>query len=483
MENVETGDIILTVSELSHILKETLENNFFDIRVKGEISGLRTNYSSGYYFDLKDEYSRLKCIIFKSDIRKIKFDVKEGLSVTVFGRINLYEPRGEYSFIVSEIEPLGYGELYMLFERLKEKLQKEGLFDEARKRKIPFLPRTIGIVTSRSGAVLHDMVKIIRSRFENADIVFKNSSVQGQNSAAEIADAIGFLNLYSEKIKKIDVIIVGRGGGSIEDLWSFNEEITARAIYNSKIPVISAVGHETDFTIADFVADRRASTPSNAAEIVIPVKSELAGKIESLENRFRQEIFNLISKRKTVLMNLIKNRERFSPKRIIHDKKLRILDISENMKNSTRGRINLFKLNASYLRKRLLLKSPSNILKERGLFIKGLSERLDRAVRITISNYKSTVKTSSNNAKTSLYAVISNYKNMVKTESKVLNSLSPYNVLKRGYGIVFKEGKEVVSSVSAVKINENVEIVLNDGSLESEIIGIKPSGGGQVQEE
>ncbi len=443
----------LTVSEFSRLLKETIENAFYGIRIKGEISGLKTNYPSRYYFDLKDESSKLKCIIFKSDVSKIKFDIKDGLSVTVYGRINLYEPRGEYSFIVSEIEPLGYGELYILFERLKEKLKREGLFDESRKRAIPFLPETIGIVTSRSGAVLHDIVKIIKSRFENVSIVFANASVQGQNSAAEIAQAIELLNLYGRTKRKIDVIIVGRGGGSIEDLWSFNEEITARAIYNSSVPVISAVGHETDFTIADFVADKRASTPSNAAEMAVPLKSELTRQVETLRDRIRQGIINLISNRKAELSNLIKNMEKVSPKRIIQDRKIRVYDLAESLQNLAGGRINLLRLNVSHLRKRLLLKSPLNIFKERRLYITGLSDRLKRAAEITISNYK----------------------NRVKTEVKALNSLSPYNVLKRGYGIVFSEEKTVVSSVLQVKEKENIKIVLNDGSLKSKVLEVEPA--------
>ena len=448
----DLNKVILTVSEFSHILKAAIENVFYSVRVKGEISGLKTNYSSGYYFDLKDESSKLKCIIFKSDLSKVKFDIKDGLSVTVYGRINLYEPRGEYSFIVSEIEPLGYGELYILFERLKEKLRREGLFDESRKRAIPFLPETIGIVTSKSGAVLHDIVKILKSRFENISVIFANASVQGQNSAAEIAHAVELLNLYSAARKKIDVIIVGRGGGSIEDLWAFNEEITARAIYNSSIPVISAVGHETDFTIADFVADKRASTPSNAAEMAVPVKSELVKQSENLKNRLKLGALNLISNRKAELSNLIKSMEKVSPKRIIQDKRIRVYDLTESLQNSAEGRINLLMLNVSHLRKRLLLKNPLNVFKERKLYITGLSGRLRRAAEITIANYKS----------------------RVGTECKALNSLSPYNVLKRGYGIVFSEEKKVVSSVMQVKENEIIRIVLNDGGLSAKVLEAEP---------
>jgi exodeoxyribonuclease VII large subunit len=453
MEVNLNSDITLTVSEFTQLIKKTLEDNFYGIKIKGEISGLKTNYPSGYYFDLKDESSKLKCIIFKNDIKKIKFDIKEGLSVTVYGRINLYEPRGEYSFIASEIEPLGYGEFYILFERLKEKLKKEGLFDESRKRPLPFMPETIGIVTSKSGAVLHDMVKIIRSRFENISIIFANASVQGQNSAAEIVRGIEILNLYSRTQRKIDLIIVGRGGGSIEDLWSFNEEIVARAICSSFVPIISAVGHETDFTIADFVADRRASTPSNAAEIAVPVKSELISKILSLNGRMRQSIFNFILGKKESLFNLIKNREKVSPKRILQNKKIRVCDLAESLHDTAEGRINLLRLDVSHLNKRLLLKSPLNIFKERKFYIIGLSERLKRAAENLISDYKS----------------------RIRTESKALNSLSPYNVLKRGYGIIFLQDETVVSSVFKVEENETIKVVLNDGSLNAKVQKVEPA--------
>lgn len=449
----DLNKVILTVSEFSRILKTAIENVFYSVKIKGEISGLKTNYSSGYYFDLKDESAKLKCIIFKSDLSKVRFDIKDGLSVTVYGRINLYEPRGEYSFIVSEIEPLGYGELYILFEKLKEKLRREGLFDESRKRALPFLPETIGIVTSKSGAVLHDIVKILKSRFENISVIFANASVQGQNSASEIASALELLNLYSVTRKKIDLIIVGRGGGSIEDLWAFNEEITARAIYNSSIPIISAVGHETDFTIADFVADKRASTPSNAAEIAVPVKSELLKQSEKLKNRLKLGAVNLISNRKAELLNLIKNIEKVSPKRIIQNKRIRVYDLAENLQSSTEGRLNLLRLNISHLRKRLSLKSPIVVFKERKLYITGLSGRLRRAAEITVANYKS----------------------RIGTECKALNSLSPYNVIKRGYGIVFSEENKVVSSVLQVKENDIIRVVLNDGGLSAKVLEAKPA--------
>ena len=440
---------VLTVSELSRLLKETIEGSFYDIRVKGEISGLKTNYPSVIYFDLKDEYAKLKCIIFKNDAKKIKFDIKEGLSVTAYGRIGIYEPKGEYNLVISGIEPLGYGEFYLLFEQLKEKLKGEGLFNESHKRKIPFLPETIGIVTSRNGAVLYDMLKIIKSRFKNVSIIFANASVQGKNSPAEIAFALNLLNVYSRTIIKVDVIIIGRGGGSIEDLWAFNEEVTARAVYNSEIPVISAVGHETDFTIADFVADRRASTPSNAAEMVVPVKLELVKQIKMLINRMEQGIFNIVSNKRDELFNLIKNRETSSPKRKVQDRMLRVYDISYRLYKAANSSIGLLKINVTHMRKRFLLRNPLSVFNENKTHIEGLLKMLKKEAEIMIVNYK----------------------NKLKTENKALNSLNPYNVLKRGYGIVFTGNQRVVSSVLSVEENENIKITLSDGNLSAVVKG------------
>ncbi|HEC25369.1 MAG TPA: hypothetical protein ENI54_05115, partial [bacterium] len=233
------------------------------------------------------------------------------------------------------------------------------------------------------------------------------------------------------------------------DLWVFNEETTARAIYNSAIPVISAIGHETDFTIADFTADRRASTPSNAAEIVVPVKFELIKQLKTLRGRIEQGVFNIVSAKKGSLSNLIENRERVSPKRLIQDKMLRVYDISDRIRKVVSGRLDLLKVNASHLNKRLSLKNPSAVFNESRVYVTGLSERLKNAAGVTILNCK----------------------NRLQTESKALNYLSPYNVLRRGYGIVFTDKNEIVSSVLNVEDNENIKIALSDGSLNATVNG------------
>src|SRR5919106_2719514 len=260
---------ILTVSEVSERIKIVLEDTFFDIWVEGEISNLRTPASGHAYLTLKDEHSQIRAVLFKMQRRYLPFDPKDGMLVIARGRISLYEPRGEYQLVLDYMEPKGIGALQIAFEQLKVRLAQAGLFDVTRKRPLPMLPRCLGIVTSPSGAVIRDILQILRRRFANLHVCVYPVRVQGDGAAAEIARGIEALNRYTG----IDVIIVARGGGSLEDLRAFNEETVARAIYASKVPVISAVGHEIDYTIADFVADVRAPTPSAAAELVIRPKA------------------------------------------------------------------------------------------------------------------------------------------------------------------------------------------------------------------
>ena len=259
---------ILTVSQLTVQIKGLLEGSFPDLWVEGEISNLSIPQSGHAYFTLKDEHSQIRSVLFRSSQRFLKFTLQHGLQVICRGRVSVYEQRGEYQLIVDYIEPKGVGALQMAFEQLKTKLEKEGLFDLDHKRPLPLLPRRIGIITSPTGAAIRDMLRVIKRRHPRMQILLYPVPVQGPEAAPAIVEAI----LYFNRERNVDVMIVGRGGGSLEDLWAFNEETVARAIFASAIPVISAVGHETDYTIADFVADLRAPTPSAAAEMV--VKSE-----------------------------------------------------------------------------------------------------------------------------------------------------------------------------------------------------------------
>jgi len=282
----EINDKFCTVSEITREIRTSLEHKFSNIGVLGEISNVRKPSSGHVYLTLKDKNSQLQAVVFRNSASRIKFELKDGMEVVSFGSVTVYEPRGQYQLIINKIEPKGIGALQLAFQQLKEKLEKEGLFDHAHKKNIPFMPKKIGIVTSPTGAAIKDILNIIDRRFANVEILIYPVKVQGEGAAQEIAEAITELNNYSD----IDVIISGRGGGSLEDLWAFNEEIVARSIYNSKIPVISAVGHEIDLTIADLVADKRALTPSEAGELVVPRKDLLIEKTEKFKTRLLQSL-------------------------------------------------------------------------------------------------------------------------------------------------------------------------------------------------
>ena len=278
---------IYKVSEINKIAKNLLEGEFPDIWLEGEISNLTLHSSGHLYFSLKDEEAQINAIMYKWQVGQLEFMPESGMKVIAQGKISVFVKGGRYQIIVYDLKPIGIGALQQAFEQLKRKLEKEGLFDKARKRPIPMLPQKIGIVTSPTGAAIRDILNIIERRFANVHILINPVRVQGDQAAGEIADAITYVN---EHFPSLDVLIVGRGGGSLEDLWSFNREIVARAIYDSRIPVISAVGHEIDYTIADFVADLRAPTPSAAAELVVTNKIELEKRIFLLTSKIKSSI-------------------------------------------------------------------------------------------------------------------------------------------------------------------------------------------------
>jgi exodeoxyribonuclease VII large subunit len=272
---------VYSVSQLTARIREMLEERFFEIWVEGEISNCFVAKTGHVYFTLKDAGAQVKAVMFRSDVRYLRFTIKDGLSVVARGRITVYDPKGEYQIICQHLEPEGLGARQLAFDQLKERLQREGLFDPRRKRPLPALPRKIGVVTSLDGAAVRDIIKVLRRRYANAHIVIRPTRVQGEGAALDIARAMAAIG----KVKDVDVVIVGRGGGSIEDLWAFNEEVVARAIGGCSVPTISAVGHETDVTIADFVADLRAPTPSAAAEMVVARKDDFWTRIDRLGNR------------------------------------------------------------------------------------------------------------------------------------------------------------------------------------------------------
>jgi len=320
---------VYSVSEITRHIRTLLEGQFSEIGLEGEISNFKAATSGHLYFSLKDANSQIRCVLFRGMAQKLRFKPEDGLSVLLFGRVTVYELRGEYQILVDHMEPQGIGALQLAFEQLKKKLEAEGLFDASRKKPLPFLPKKIGIVTSPTGAVIRDMIHVLTRRFPNIQILLNPVAVQGLQAGPEIASAIFEMSERDD----LDVLIVGRGGGSIEDLWAFNEEVVARAIAHCRIPVVSAVGHETDFTIADFVADVRAPTPSAAAELVVPVKEDLLYDL----GKQRHQLYQAITQKLEGLRLGLRQWEGYfkDPTRGISEKLLRLDHVRERMIRAT----------------------------------------------------------------------------------------------------------------------------------------------------
>ncbi len=327
----------LTVTELNDRIKGTLESRLDALWVEGEISNFRMPPSGHFYFTLKDHKSQISAVMFRRQGAMLRFTPENGLAVLCFGRVSVYTVRGDLQLYVDEMEPQGQGELALAFEQLKKQLGAEGLFASERKRELPFLPQSIGIVTSGKGAALHDMLRIIGDRYPDRRVVICPVKVQGEGAAREIAEGIADLNRSGD----VDVIIAGRGGGSLEDLWAFNEEIVARSIFGSRAPVVSAVGHEIDFTIADFVADARAPTPTAAAEMVLPRKRDLADRVEDLQNRLASGMEFKLDDLRDGLNGLIKRLS--DPGRKLRENQQRVDELSVDLLRRFQERVRRLK--------------------------------------------------------------------------------------------------------------------------------------------
>ncbi|MGQ9695906.1 MAG: exodeoxyribonuclease VII large subunit [Thermodesulfobacteriota bacterium] len=433
---------IYTVSQLTNEIKNLLERNFEYIWVEGEISNLRIPTSGHIYFTLKDETAQIRAVMFRVQSRLLKFEPVDGLQVISYGRISVYEPRGEYQLIVDYLEPKGLGALQLAFEQLKEKLAQEGLFDPAHKKPIPRLPQRIGIITSPTGAAIRDMLKIIERRYANIYILIYPVRVQGPGAAQEIAQAIKELNEWPN----IDVIIVGRGGGSLEDLWAFNEEIVARAIFSSRVPVISAVGHEIDYTIADFVADLRAPTPSAAAELVVQEKIELLEGLANLNNRLFHNFRSFLEIKKEKLQSFIYRL--IDPRKKLSDQRLHIDDLSHR----------LFKaLSQTLLKKKEIfqLKRDSLFLHHPGRQIGQASLHLQQLFRQMILAVKGEIR-----------LLRQKWQNC----SEKLNALNPLAILERGYSIAWLLPRdEIIKDASLLKAEDKVRIKVHKGEFTAKV--------------
>ncbi len=350
----------VSVSQLTTYLKDIIEKDFFlsRVNVRGEISNFKYHSSGHMYFTLKDENARIKCVMFRGYNAFLKFKPEDGMSVIIEGNISIYEKDGQYQLYSSRMEPDGIGGLYMAYEQLKEKLQREGLFNTEKKKQLPVLPRRIGVATSPTGAVIRDIINVTLNRFYKSDILLYPVKVQGDGAAATIVEAIKYFNSLND----IDVIIIGRGGGSIEELWAFNEEILARAISESRIPIISAVGHETDFTIADFAADVRASTPSHAAEIAVPSLDDIDYRLTNLKATLSSKFRNSISEKGYYVKGMVDSIKRNSPENRIKQYMQYIDSTQSKITLMTKNRISVLNNRFSLLAGKLDGLSPVKTL-------------------------------------------------------------------------------------------------------------------------
>lgn len=351
----------LTISELTQSIKYTLQTNFSSVFAIGEISNFKTHFSSGHsYFTLKDESAQIKAVMWRSIRSRITFTPEDGMKVYVWGRITLYEPRGDYQIEVSMMRVEGMGELQFEFEKLKEKLLKEGLFDESRKRALPEYPEKVGLITSGSGAVVEDFINVAKKRFPYTTIVVIESSVQGSGSLQSILKAISYAN---KPEYEFDIIVLARGGGSLEDLWTFNEEQLARAIANSEIPVVSAVGHQTDFTISDFVADVRAATPSNAAEIIFKDKNDILERLIQIDYNLKINMKERVENYKQELNRIAKSYVFNRPKDILGKHKMTLDEFEKKLNIFIKSNLDNKKERIRNFEKILLNISPEQTLK------------------------------------------------------------------------------------------------------------------------
>ena len=443
MENLrENSQEVISVSEVNKRSKNLLEKEFSSTWIQGEISSFTSHSSGHWYFTIKDEKSSLSCVMFSYDNNKILFKPQVGDNLIINGKISLYSPTGRFQLNVKHIELAGEGALLRAFEQLKFKLEKEGLFDPINKRQLPQMPKKIGIVTSSDGAVFQDVINVLGRRSPNIELILIQTAVQGEKAPPEICSAIS----KASSIKDIDAIILARGGGSIEDLWAFNNESVARAIHNSDIPIISAVGHETDFTIADFVADLRAPTPSAAAEILSQSYSQLNESLEGYKQLILNAIANLINREFRELQNLSKRLRHPGDKLRELSQKLDNTEtyIKKSMKNHLLSQRNNLNLQSS----KLLRQSPVQNLQESKHKLSDLSKSLTFLIS-QISKEK----------QSSLLALTS-----------TLEAVSPLAVLNRGYSILTTKKGEVVTSEKEVEKGEELTAKLKEGEIRTKVL-------------
>ena len=499
----------VTVSQLNNRVKTLLNHaSVRDIWVSGEISGLKKYASGHYYFTLKDEKSSVAAVLFSSYRANMSFEPREGDKVEAFGRVDLYTQSGKYQFVVNAMRHSGIGELYIRFEELKNKLKDEGLFDESRKRKLPRYPRRIGVVTSQSGAVIHDIITTSASRFP-ADIFLAPSQVQGEGAAKTIVAGIELLDRFG-----VDIIIVARGGGSLEDLWPFNEEIVARAIAASKTPVVSAVGHETDFTIADFVSDMRAPTPTGAAALILRDRLETVSEVESLMQRASrsleqrsvsmeerldninkrislqaaidglydklihlEEIFDRADRAMDVTFERAHNRVDMAANKMsagrtedwIGNKAKSLDDLSARAIRALRNRSESALARYSLASARIMPSSIKADMDAKGMKVDSLLDKVSATVSDRMNGCRTRMIAIGSRPDKAIGSITERSAAHLETASRNLEGLNPLNILSRGYGFITSAEGDVLTSAGSMSKGDRVTIHMRDGSATAEI--------------
>lgn len=441
---------IYSVKELTRYIKMKLEGDRLlgDVWIRGEISNF-THHSSGHmYFTIKDKDSRLKCIMFASHNQRLPFRPREGAKVIARGNISVYERDGNYQFYCISMQPDGLGSLYLAYEQLKAKLEEEGLFAESRKRELPRHPSVVGVVTSPTGAAVRDIITTLQRRYPAAAILVYPAVVQGAGAAPSIVKGIEAMNRHG----RADVLIVGRGGGSLEELWAFNEETVARAIAASAIPVISAVGHETDFTIADFAADRRAATPTAAAELAAPHIGEIGESLRRLEQRLHAAIERTLDSRRQRLQRARRSPYFVHPRRYLLDQAQRLDRLTQRLEELARRLPERSGQRLERLERRLQSQSPSSRAAFAGRDLRQLDERLAKAARGAVKDARQRILSS----------------------VRQLDALSPLKVMARGYSLVYEDSNDkLVRSVKDLEPGDLIQVRLPDGRAECHVWAIK----------
>jgi exodeoxyribonuclease VII large subunit len=433
---------IYSVAELTREIKGVLGGRFLDVRVRGEVSNLKVSGAGHVYFTLKDGDACLASVLFRNEARRLRFKLQNGQSLVARGHLDVYEAKGEYQLVCDTVEPVGTGALQIAFEQLKSRLQAEGLFAEGRKRKLPFLPRRIAIVTSPAGAAVHDFLRVLHRRFPNLPVLIVPARVQGDGAAQEIARGI----VRAGKQRKVDVVVVARGGGSLEDLWAFNEEVVARALCACPVPTVSAVGHEVDVTIADFCADVRAPTPTAAAELIAREKHELAADLAQRKLRLVRAMRSQLERRQA---QIEKARARIAdPRRLVSERRLRLDKLAQRAEDAARAQLDRRALALQRLRERLAEQHPS--------------EKLHR-LRAEVSRLEAKLRAG-------IHKLLAARRQAFVKAAGHLDALSPLRVLARGYAVAFDERGHALTSAGQAKPGERLRVRLHEGELDARVI-------------